>query len=100
MSNALPEGFTVRPARLDDVSAIYGLIQSRERALYGYTDTILAFLRATYSAPTLDFAGDTCLIFDRAGSLVGSMLLEQSPPANFGVTICVLPPEPETRWHT
>jgi mycothiol synthase len=93
MSNALPEGLTVRLATLDDVPAIYGLFQSHERALYGYTDRILAYVQATYSSPTLDFAGDTCLVFDRAGRLVGSMLLEQSMYANFGVTVCVFPPE-------
>jgi hypothetical protein len=38
---------------------------------------------------TLDFAGDTCLVFDQAGRLVGSMFLEQSRYANFGVTVCV-----------
>ena len=95
MSNAEPEGFAVRPATLDDMPAIYGLLQSYERALYGSTDKILAYVHATYSEPSLDFAGDTCLVFDRAGRLVGSMLLEQSRYANFGVTVCVFPPEPD-----
>ena len=94
MSNTEPEGFTVRPATLDDVPEIYGLLQSHEQALYGYTDTILAYVQAAYSEPSLDFAGETCLVFNRAGRLVGSMLLEQSMYANFGVTICVFPPEP------
>src|SRR6266567_6342609 len=92
MSNTEPEGFTVRPATLDDVPEIYGLLQSHEQALYGYTDTILAYVQAAYSEPSLDFAGETCLVFNRAGRLVGSMLLEQSMYANFGVTICVFPP--------
>lgn len=47
MSNTLPEGFTVRSATLDDVPAIYGLFQSHERALYGYTDKFLASVQAT-----------------------------------------------------
>jgi mycothiol synthase len=93
MSHAEPEGFTVRPATLDDVQAIYGLLQSHERALYGYTDKILAYVQATYSSSALDFARDTCLVFDRAGQLVGSMLLEQSMYARFEVTVCVFPPE-------
>lgn len=93
MSHAEPEGFTVRPAALDDVPAIYGLFQSHERALYGYTDRIRAYVQATYSSPTLDLVEDTCLVFDRAGRLVGSMLLEQSRYAHFGVSICVFPPE-------
>jgi GNAT superfamily N-acetyltransferase len=96
MSNAEPEGFAVRPTTLDDVPAIYGLLQSHECALYGSTDKILAYVQATYSEPSLDFAGDTCLVFDRAGRLVGSMLLEQSRYANFGVTVCVFPPEPDS----
>src|SRR5579883_3186902 len=94
MNNAEPEGFTVQPATLDDVSAIYSLLQSHERALYGSTDKILAYVQATYFSPTLDFAGDTCLVFDRTGQLVGSMLLEQSRYTSFGVTVCVLPPSP------
>jgi len=94
MSNVELEGFTVRPATLDDVLAIYGLLQSHERALYGYTDKILAYVQTTYSSPTLDFAGDTCLVFDRTGQLVGSLLLEQSKYVNFEVTVCVFPPEP------
>lgn len=96
MSNVDPEGFTIRPATLDDVLAIYDLLQSHERALYGYTDKILTYVQATYSSPTLDFAGDTCLVFDRVGQLVGSMLLEQGMDVNFGVTVCVFPPEPGT----
>jgi mycothiol synthase len=96
MSITEPEGFTLRPATLDDVLTIYGLVQSHERALYGYTDKILAYVQATYSSPTLDFAGDTCLVFDRAGQLVGSMLLEQSGYAQFGVTVCVFPPKPDS----
>lgn len=96
MSNAFPEGFTVRPAKLDDVPTIYGLLQAYECALYGYTDKFLAYVQATYSSPTLDQAGETCLVFDRAGRLVGSMLLEQSMYANFSVTVCVFPPEPDS----
>ncbi|GHO56155.1 GNAT family N-acetyltransferase [Ktedonobacter robiniae] len=94
MSNALPEGFTLRPATLDDVPAIYGLFQSHERALYGYTDKFLASVQVPYSSPTLDLAEQTCLVFDQAGRLVGSMLLEQSMYTTFSVTICVFPPEP------
>jgi len=94
MSNSDPEGFTVRPATLDDVSAIYDLFQAHERVLYSYTDKVRAYVQATYSSPTLDFAEDTCLVFDQIGRLVGSMLLEQSSFANFGVTVCVFPPEP------
>jgi mycothiol synthase len=94
MNNALPDGLTVRPATLDDVPVIYDLLQSHERALYGYSDKILAYVQAAYSSPTLDFAAETCLVFGRAGQLVGSMLLEQSRYANFGVTVCVFPPEP------
>jgi hypothetical protein len=36
MSTAEPEGFTLRPAQLSDVPAIYDLFQSHERALYGH----------------------------------------------------------------
>jgi mycothiol synthase len=91
MSDVLPEGLTVRPATLDDVPAIYSLLQSHEQGLYGYTDKILAFVRMAYSSPTLDLTEDTYLIFDQAKRLVGSMLLEHSMYANFEVTICVLP---------
>ena len=91
----LPEGMTVRPATLDDVPAIYELLQAQECALYGYSDKILAYVQAAYTAPTLDLAEDTCLVFDRAGCLVGSMLLEQSLYASFGVTTCVFPPGPD-----
>ena len=94
MNSALPGDFTTRPAMLDDVPAIYGLLQSQERALYGYTDKILAYVQATYSSPTLDLAGNTCLVFDRAGRLVGSMLQDQSTYASFEVTVCVFPPAP------
>lgn len=94
MDNVLPESLTVRPAGLDDVSMIYGLLQSYECALYGYTDKFLAYVQATYSSPTLDLAEESRLVFDRAGQLVGSMLLEQSMYASFSVTVCVFPPEP------
>jgi GNAT superfamily N-acetyltransferase len=96
MSNTELEGFTLRPATLDDVSAIYDLLQSQERMLYGYSDKILAYLQAAYSSPTLDFAKDTCLAFNRARRLIGSMLLEQGGYANFEVTVCVFPPEPDS----
>jgi GNAT superfamily N-acetyltransferase len=96
MSKTEPEGFTVRPATLDDVLAIYDLLQSHERALYGSSDKILAYVQATYSSPTLDLARDTCLVFDQAGRLIGSMLLEQSGSAHFGITVCVFPPEPDS----
>jgi len=94
MSNTEPTGFIRRPATLDDVPAIYGLLQIYERALYGYTDKILSYVQATYASPTLDLAGDTCLLFNRAGRLVGSMLLEQERYATFGVTVCLFPSEP------
>jgi hypothetical protein len=91
MSTAESESFTQRPATPSDVPAIYGLLQAHKRALYGYADTILAYVQAPYSSPTLNFAEETCLVFDRAGQLVGSMLLEQSQYASFGVTVCVFP---------
>ncbi|GHO51065.1 hypothetical protein [Ktedonospora formicarum] len=96
MDTSLPEGFTARRATLDDVPAIYRLLQSHERALYGYSDKFLAYVQATYSSPTLDLARDSCLIFDRVGQLAGSMLLEQSMYTNFAVTICVAPSEPDS----
>ena len=99
MSNALPEGFTVRSATLDDVPAIYGLFQSHERALYGYTDKFLASVQAPYSSPTLNLAGATCLVFDQTRRLVGSLLLEQSTHATFSVTICVFPPESDAHLN-
>lgn len=38
---------TTRPATLDDVPAIYALLQSHERALYGYSDKLLNGSQAT-----------------------------------------------------
>jgi GNAT superfamily N-acetyltransferase len=94
MRTAEPEGFARRPATPNDVPAIYGLLQAHERALHGYADTILAYVQAPYASPTLNFAEETCLVFDRAGQLVGSMLLEHSMYASFGVTVCVFQPPP------
>jgi ribosomal protein S18 acetylase RimI-like enzyme len=97
MSNTLPKGLTVRPAMLDDVEAIYSLVQAYDYALYGVADKSLASVRGRYSAPGLDLAEDTCLAFDQAGQLVGSMLLEQTLYAKFFVRVHILPGYPDQR---
>lgn len=91
MSKDLLEGLTVRPAMLEDVETIYGLVRAYNLAQYGQEDDTLDDVRTWLSAPGVNLAKHTRVVFDQAGQLIGWLMLEQRLNVKYFVTIRALP---------
>jgi ribosomal protein S18 acetylase RimI-like enzyme len=64
-------GFTVRPARADEVSAAAELLNDHSRRLYGKDDTTADELRMYWESPDVDFELDVLLAEADEGGLLG-----------------------------
>lgn len=91
MDKSLPEGLTTRPATLADIENIHNLVQVYETLHYGKAEERLDETRASWTGPGLNLTEDSCLVFDRAGQLVGYLRLEHNKYAKFYAAIRILP---------
>ena len=71
MNAPLPDGFTARPMRLDDVPAVVALENAYSRELIGVELLTEQRLRTQCQTPGFDMETDTCLVLDRTGELIG-----------------------------
>lgn len=63
----LPEGFSVRPPRLEDAQAVADLINAQSQAVIGAKVTSLDDNLSYWNIPTLDIEKDTLLVIDEKG---------------------------------
>lgn len=66
----LPEGYTLRPARMDDMEEIVDLLNTVSRAMKGEDDFDVNSLTTDLQSPGIDLELDTCLVLDQQGHIV------------------------------
>lgn len=71
MNNKLPEGFTVRPATLDDAEATVEMLNAASVALIGVEAHLTEDQIGEWSEPGFNLERDSRLVFDPGGRLVG-----------------------------
>jgi mycothiol synthase len=64
-------GFTIRPARMDEVDAAAALLNEHSRRLFGVDDQSAAELLQYWESPEVDFDTDVLVAESKEGSLVG-----------------------------
>jgi mycothiol synthase len=68
---AVPEGFIVRPLRLEDAEAMFALESAYKRALIGVPGNSLEEIRGQLSEPGFDPGKDAWAVFSESGDFVG-----------------------------
>src|SRR5579859_2764379 len=91
MRTLLPEGLTMRPALLGDIESIYDLSRAYDLAHTDEEEYSLDDIQAIWTGPGLNLAEDSRLVFDKAGQLIGFLLLQQQRYAKFYVGMRILP---------
>lgn len=66
----LPEGFTVRPAVMEDAEAVVGVFNACSRQVMGIEDFSMDEIRSDWQLPGFDLAADTRVILSPRGDLV------------------------------
>jgi mycothiol synthase len=67
---SLPEGFTVRPAEMDDAVAVTGVFNACSRQAMGIEDFSVEEFRSDWELPGFELASDTRVVISLAGELV------------------------------
>jgi len=85
----LPDGLTMRSATLADFATIYKLVQAYEAVHYGMVDVTFEGFTTDWTAPDVNLAEDSRLVFDRDERLVGyiRMIHEQYAKYHFACRI-------------
>lgn len=76
----LPEGYTARPATLDDVEPVTRMLNAVAQALIGEDEFDPAFIAVEMQSPSLNLETDTRIIFAPDGQVAGWGKLSESPP--------------------
>lgn len=66
----LPEGFTTRPATMEDVEEIVDLYNVVSRKIVGYDDFTVQELTTDLTSENFNIAKDTCLVLNPAGKII------------------------------
>lgn len=77
----IPEGFSIRAPRPEDVAAVTELVRAYDAALYGVPDTAEEDIEDDWGYPGLDLARDLWLLEGRDGGLIGYARLWLRDPA-------------------
>ena len=84
MTHALPVGFTVRPATLDDVDSVMALMAASSLAAVGEADVTRDEVVADLTQPSLDLVNDSSLVHDATGQVVAyGVALNDNPERVF-----------------
>lgn len=87
----LPEGFTARPATLDDVAAITALIAACEVADYGKSEITQDTMRQVWTMPDFHPEHDLLVVLAPDGCVVGEAIMEQQEYARIYLDSVVHP---------
>jgi len=71
MKVALPQGFTARPATMDDIPAVVDLFNTYSGHYLGIKDSTFNAIETGWKTPNFDPETDIRLVFDPEGKLVG-----------------------------
>jgi mycothiol synthase len=71
MNAALPEGYTARPARLEDVEAVVDTLNAYSRSQVGVNQDSVEDLQVFWQTPGFDLSTDNQVIFDSHGQVAG-----------------------------
>jgi GNAT superfamily N-acetyltransferase len=94
MSFSIHDRFTLRPAVLDDIPAVLGLLHLNSQKLIGEADDDADEIRTTWTAPDFDLSADTRLAFEAAGALAGYAIVHLDRPMSSMLDVYVRP----DRW--
>jgi len=67
---SLPEGFTIRPLKMDEVDELAEMLTVVAMEMFGYSDVSAEELRNDFQTPGLDLENDTRVVFTPEGKLV------------------------------
>lgn len=67
----LPQGLSVRPATMDDIDAVYHLLEACDIAEYGAPDRTPDDIRTEFQSPAVNLETDTWLVTTPEGRAVG-----------------------------
>ena len=68
--STLPQGFTTRPATMDDVEALADLFNTVSRRVVGYDDFTAQELKTDFSTANLEIEKDTLVVLNREGEII------------------------------
>jgi GNAT superfamily N-acetyltransferase len=88
---ALPDGFTSRPARVDDVDDVTTLVAASEHHHTGTVNVVPDDVRSDYTRASVDLERDSILVFD------GARLVAEGLVFNGRYAYCTVHPEAEGR---
>lgn len=71
ITSKLPEGFTSRPAAIEDVNEIAAFIRNTELKMYGFDDFDAEEFKTDLQTPDLDLEKDTRVVLNPTGQIVG-----------------------------
>ncbi|MBN9386466.1 MAG: GNAT family N-acetyltransferase [Chloroflexi bacterium] len=71
MTSSLPEGFTSRPPRPDEIETVFEFIHDCELAEEGYSDKNLSDLQSKWNSEKFNLATDALLVLDPSGKIAG-----------------------------
>jgi len=87
----LPKGLTMQPGTLADIERAYTLLRAYDIAQNDEEEYNLDDVQTIWTAPDLDLAQDSRVVFDQTGRLIAYLLLNQQKHAKFYVAIRILP---------
>lgn len=98
MTYTLSEGFTCRPATMDDVEAVFALITTVDIALYGKADAAYTIddLRSGWLSTDFALAKDSWVVLAPTGQVVGSAAIWNNQHARLFTHPIVLPAYTDT----
>jgi mycothiol synthase len=85
--NRLPDGFTTRPATMDDIEAITELLNACAVAYTGKPDVSIADMTSFFTTPGFDLATSTRLTFAPDGKLVGYSDADDTSPVPVKISV-------------
>lgn len=96
LTPTLPEGYTVRPATLDDAAAVLDLLNAVSLAEVNAAEYDLDELISDWQSPRFTLSTDTRLIHDADGQLVavGIMWMTHQPPVRVYIEVKAQPGHP------
>jgi mycothiol synthase len=77
---AIPEGYSIRPATMDDVDAVADVLAADDMAATGAVFYDADFVRQIWSADVIDMPNDTWIVQERGGSVIGHANLGRKSP--------------------
>ncbi len=102
LTYTLPEGFTCRPASMEDVEAVFALNMAVDIALYGKTDESYTIddLRSGWLSSDFVIAQDSWIVFAPTGQVVGFAAIWNNQHARLYTRPIVLPAYAHTEYSS